>query len=172
MPHVSYLQPQDAAEKVKETLDRIENKTGQVPHMLQLLGHSPELFHAFLPFTNSVRSMELDAGLRELAYLMVAHRLGCEVCTHHHMGLARKADLTEAQVSDLDSYETSDAYDEVQRSVLTFADQVTTKGRAYGALVQSLHEFLGDRCVVELAAVVAMANFTGRFNVSLGTEVP
>ena len=172
MPHASYLETHEASDKVRATFEKIQAKTGAVPHMLQLLGHSPEVFQAFLPFSGSLRHMQLDAGLRELAYLMVAHRLGCQVCTHHHRPLATKAGLSDAQIEGLGQFEESGAFDEVQRSVLAFADQVTTQGRAYGALMQTLKEHLGDRGLVELAAVVAMANFTGRFNVALGTDVP
>jgi len=75
------------------------------------------------------------------------------------------------QVEGLARYATDPAYSEVERLVLRYAEQLTTKVDTDEALHAELKKHLSDRELVELAVTVATANFTNRINESLKTEL-
>jgi alkylhydroperoxidase family enzyme len=91
---------------------------------------------------------------------------------HYHRALGRKAGLTDAQINDLEGYESSGAYDDLEKSVIRFAEQWTRKGRAEVGLVQQLAKNLSPSQLIVLAATVGLANWTNRFNETFAIELP
>ena len=91
---------------------------------------------------------------------------------HYHKALGRKAGLSDAQINELERYESSSAYSEIEKSVLRFAEQWTRKGKADVALVQQLSKSLSPAQLVVLAAAVGLANWTNRFNETFAVELP
>jgi alkylhydroperoxidase family enzyme len=73
---------------------------------------------------------------------------------------------------DLARFEQSAAYTEPERDVLRFAEQWSVKGRVDGDVLERLKLVLSPEHLVTLAAVVAQANFTSRFNNVFGIELP
>jgi alkylhydroperoxidase family enzyme len=80
--------------------------------------------------------------------------------------------LSNAQVQDLDQYQESGAYTDLERTVLRFAEQWTSRGKVDGEVVAMLGRELSATQLVVLAATVALANWTGRFNETFGVELP
>ena len=76
------------------------------------------------------------------------------------------------QLADLERFEDSPAYDELEQAVLRFAEQWTVQGRVKPELM----EFLGGRLtpsqLVTLAATVGLAMWTNRFSESFGMQLP
>lgn len=79
--------------------------------------------------------------------------------------------LTKAQIDGLANYAANPAYSELERLVIRYAEQLTTKVDTDAALHAELKKHLADRELVELAATVATANFTNRINESLKTDL-
>ena len=73
---------------------------------------------------------------------------------------------------DLARFEESAAYTAPERDVLRFAEQWSAGGRVDGALLERLKLALPPEHLVVLAATVAQANFTSRFNKVFGVELP
>ena len=71
----------------------------------------------------------------------------------------------------LPQYETSPLFDEVERLVIRYAEQMTTRVQVDPALVEQLKEGLTPAQLVQLTLSIAAANFTNRFNEALGTEL-
>jgi alkylhydroperoxidase family enzyme len=80
--------------------------------------------------------------------------------------------LTDAQIQDLDRYEQSPAYGELERTVLRFATQWTQKNKVDGEVVAALAKSLSPAQLVVLAATAALANWTNRFNETFGIQLP
>jgi alkylhydroperoxidase family enzyme len=91
---------------------------------------------------------------------------------HYHRALGRKAGLTDAQINDLERYESSSAYNDLEKAVIRFAEQWTRQGKAQGALVQQLSKTLSPAQLIVLAATIGLANWTNRFNETFGIELP
>lgn len=71
----------------------------------------------------------------------------------------------------LPGYETSPLFDELERLVIRYAEEMTTRVQVEGALVEALKQHLTPQQLVQLTLSIAAANFTTRFNEALGTEL-
>ena len=80
--------------------------------------------------------------------------------------------MSNAHIENLDNYEKSDAYSEQEKLALKFAEEWTKEGKASEKVVQALLKTLSPSQLVILAATVALANWTNRFNETFGVELP
>jgi uncharacterized peroxidase-related enzyme len=172
MALVSYVSNQNAAEKVKPVFEGMEKKLGAVPNVFRVMAHNPEMLEAFLGLNATLPKTQLDGKLRELAYIKTSELNGCDYCLHHHRALGKKAGLNDRQVAETARFETSDAYNDLEREVMRFAEEVTRHINVDDALVARLKSRLGDREIVELAMTVGIANFTNRVTETLRMELP
>ncbi len=150
----------------------MEKKLGAVPNVFRAMAHSPELFEGFLALNGALSKTQLDGKLRELAYIKTSELNDCDYCLSHHRTFGRKAGLTDRQIDETADFETSDAYDDLQRDVLRYAEDVTRHIVAGDDLMARLHQKLSDREIVELAMTVGIANFTNRVTETLKLELP
>jgi uncharacterized peroxidase-related enzyme len=172
MALVSYITNQEAGDKVKTVFEGMEKKIGAVPNVFRVMAHNPEMLEAFLALNATLPKTKLDGKLRELAYIKTSELNDCEYCLHHHRAIGKKAGLNDRQVAETADFETSDAYDELQREVLRYAEQVTRHINVEDALFARLKQSLSDREIVELAMTVGIANFTNRVTETMRMELP
>ncbi|HZW30463.1 MAG TPA: carboxymuconolactone decarboxylase family protein [Isosphaeraceae bacterium] len=172
MALVSYVSNQQAAEKVKPVFEGLERKIGAVPNVFRVMAHNPEMLEAFLALNATLPKTQLDGKLRELAYIKTSQLNGCDYCLHHHRALGKKAGLNDRQVGETADFEASSAYDELQRDVMRYAEQVTRHINVEDSLFNRLKQSLNDRQIVELAMTVGIANFTNRVTETLRMELP
>ena len=174
MALVSYITNQEAGDKVKAVFEGMEKKIGAVPNVFRAMAHNPEMLEAFLALNATLPKTKLDGKLRELAYIKTSELNDCDYCLHHHRAIGKKAGLNDRQVAETADFETSDAYDDLQREVMKYAEQVTRHINVdeIRTLQSQLKKTLNDRQVVELAMTVGIANFTNRVTETLRMELP
>ena len=80
--------------------------------------------------------------------------------------------MTRAQVEELEQYEQSSAYNDLEKTVIAFAEEWTTRATVDAAIIDKLKESLSPEQLVKLAAAVGQANWTNRFNNAFGVELP
>jgi alkylhydroperoxidase family enzyme len=80
--------------------------------------------------------------------------------------------LSPQQIQDLEQYEQSTAYGDLEKAVLRFAEQWTRQGRVAGDVLDQLKQSLSPTQLVTLAATVGLANWTNRFNETFGVQLP
>jgi AhpD family alkylhydroperoxidase len=108
-------------------------------------------------------------NLRNLAVVKAASSLDCPWCLDFGSHLARKGGLSEAKLRDLHRWRESEAYDEDERLVLAYAEQVSSTPVAVDdELVAALRDRLGEKGLVELTAYLALENMRSRFNRAMG----
>ncbi len=79
--------------------------------------------------------------------------------------------VTDDQIAALTFYERSPLFDDREKAVIRFADQVTRAAATMRAAdLDALRTWLSEDQIVELALVVAVANFTNRMNDALRAE--
>jgi alkylhydroperoxidase family enzyme len=79
--------------------------------------------------------------------------------------------VTERQLRDLHRYETSEAFDEVERVVLDLAVAMArTPTDIPSQLTERLRQHLDESQIVELAATTAWEHFRARFNRVFGVQ--
>jgi alkylhydroperoxidase family enzyme len=91
---------------------------------------------------------------------------------HYHRALGQRAGLSERQVNELDQFETSDAYNELEKDVIRFSTAVTLHMHAEPDVMARLKQQLSDQELMELAMSVSLANLTNRMNEALAVELP
>ena len=72
----------------------------------------------------------------------------------------------------LDDYAASGAYNDLEKSVIAFAEQLTQKATVSEAVMIKLKESLSPEHFVKLTAAVGQANWTNRFNNAFSVELP
>ena len=83
--------------------------------------------------------------------------------------MGRKAGLSQRQILELADYASSDAFNEIERDVLAFADALTTiPTDVPEALFQRLRAALSEPAMVELTAAIAWENYRARSNRAFG----
>ncbi|NMO04759.1 carboxymuconolactone decarboxylase family protein [Gordonia sp. TBRC 11910] len=116
-------------------------------------------------------SNRMDPRLKELAELKTAGLINCEFCLDIGSALARTAGISERQIRDLPVYADSDAYDDIEKLVISFAEALTVTPAVDIEPIRSellVHFSKGQ--VAELAAAVAWENQRARLNQGLGVR--
>jgi AhpD family alkylhydroperoxidase len=171
MPQLKPLGDEQAQGKAKALFEALKQKIKMVPNIFRLMGHAPAVLEHTLGLDEAIQT-GLDPKLRELAYLKASQVLHCGYCHHYHQIFGKRAGLSEAQLREIEGFETSSAYSDTEKMVLRFADQWTTKGKVDSKVMTYLTEHLSPQEMMTLAATVGLANWTSRFNVTFGVELP
>lgn len=171
MSHVQPLSDQEAGTQAQALFDKIKGAFKMVPNIFRTMGHAPSVLEATLAFDRAIHG-DLDAKLRELAYVKTSKINHCDYCLHYHVGLGRKAGLTQEQLQSLENYEQSGAFNDLEKLVLRFADQWTRQGKVDSTVVTALAQKLSPAQLIVLAATVGLANWTNRFNETFAIQLP
>jgi AhpD family alkylhydroperoxidase len=171
MPHLAPLKNDQASDEARVMLESLQAKLGQVPNMYRTFAHAPQILNAAVAMAQAIRA-DLDHKLRELAYIKVTHMTDCPICSHYHEAMGRKIGLTDEQIIGIGPFEESTAFTETEKDVLRFTEQWTLQGRVAEDVLNRLQVALSSCHLVILAATVAQANFTCRFNNVFGVELP
>lgn len=171
MPHVKPLTKDQAPEAARPLLGAIEDKYGKVLNIFGTAAHQPDVLKGMAAI-NEGMSQDLPARYRELAYFKASQINSCGYCSHYHQMAARQAGVSDEQLQAVEQFADSDLFDEQDKAVLSYAEQLTKTADVDSETVGKLKEFLDDQQLVALAAAVALANFTNRFNHGLDIQLP
>jgi uncharacterized peroxidase-related enzyme len=153
-----------------ETLAEIERKTGP-NNFYRAMAHKPDVLAAFPKVYGAVMGAgTLDRKLKEMVYLAVSTVNECKYCTAAHLKGASKAGLTERDIEDIES-ETNQNFTPAEQTALHYAREMTRACADEFGTREHLKEFFSEDQLVELTLVIAMANFTNRFNNGLNVQV-
>jgi AhpD family alkylhydroperoxidase len=115
------------------------------------------------------RSHEVDERLKNLAEMKAALMAGCEFCIDIGTFLSYRTGITERQLRELPSYRDSDAFSELEKLVIEYAEGMTrTPVRVSDELFARLREHFSEKQLVELTSVIALENYRARFNWAFG----
>ncbi|MGY0501525.1 carboxymuconolactone decarboxylase family protein [Nocardia sp. FBN12] len=136
------------------------------------LGRRPQIGVATVAYETALLfSNRLDPRLKELAELKTAGLVACQFCLDIASALAHTSGLTEKQLTDLHWYQTSDAYTELEKLVIAFAEAMTvTPAVDIDELRETLLTHLSKAQLAELAASIAWENQRARLNQGLGVQ--
>jgi uncharacterized peroxidase-related enzyme len=172
MALVSYVPTAEADPKIRPQFEKLESRGHEVPNFLRVLAHSPDILEGFLALNGALGRLQLDPKLRELAYIRASEINSCGYCLEHHKKAGKKVGLSERQLDETEMHESSEIYDDLQCDVLEYTEHVTHNVIINDELADRLRQKLSQRQFVELAAVVALANFTNRISETLRLELP
>lgn len=173
MAKIPYAQKGQEAQGATPVYQQMEQGMGLVPNVLKLVGHSGPVTQAMgTSLDVYFNQLSLDPKLREIAYLTAAKYNGCAYCQGHHVPAGKQAGLTGAQIEQLDeSGFNSEDFSAAERAVIRFAYETTRNVEASAEATDALKSHFDHQKVVEVAFVVACANFIQRIGKNLGVEL-
>ena len=146
MARIPYPNVEDLPEKVRVAAEKLPPL-----NIMKMFLNAPTNAIPLLVFGQSILTkQELDDHLRELAILRVAHLTGANYEWTQHVPLAKETGVTDAQVEALPQGADSDAFNEVEKNVIRFTDEVTQDVKASAETFAALEKDLGPRQMVEL----------------------
>lgn len=140
--------------------------------LLRWLGRRPQLLAATAGYeTALLLANRVDPKLKQLASSKAAAMVNCEFCLDIGSELFRLEGMTERQIVDLPRYRDSDAYTELEKLVISFAEQMSrTPAIVSDELRAELLRHLSKGQLAELAAEVAWEHQRARLNQALGVR--
>ncbi len=105
---------------------RLEELWGKPVNLYRALGNHPALVAAWTEFANAIRhDCRTPRALRELMILRVGQMTRSEYEWAHHLRMARKAGVREAQLAALGGWRDSPEFDAKERAALALAEAVS-----------------------------------------------
>jgi len=89
----------------------------------------------------------------------------------HHSAFGLRVGLTKEKIDGLEHYQVDPVYSELERLVIRYAEELTTKLEVDEELHQALSKHLSDQELVELCVTVATANLTNRITHALKLDL-
>jgi uncharacterized peroxidase-related enzyme len=146
-----------------EFLASIEAKAKAPNQFLRALANRPEVLKSFVPFYGAIVGPgSVDRRVKTMLYLATSYANGCAFCIASNLPGGRKAGLTEAELEALEAGQ-FDSFSPAEQAALRYAREITSTARAATAR-EALFDHFTHEQIVEITLVVAMANFTNRFN--------
>jgi alkylhydroperoxidase family enzyme len=172
MARVPYIEKEQADPRVAEWFAKLEAKGQQVLNLYKTVAHAPALFTDFFRLGNRILFQGLlPARLRELAILRVGDlaQAPYEFTKHREIGL--NCGVRVEQIEALPRWERAPEFDEQERAVLRYTDEVTRGYRASGAAFAALKRSLSDAQIVELTVTIGFYGMICRVLEALQVDI-
>jgi alkylhydroperoxidase family enzyme len=140
--------------------------------LLRWLGRRPQLLAAVSMYeTALLLSNRTESKYKLLAGSKASAMVNCEFCMDIASALSHADGLSEQQIVDLPRYRESDAYDEVEKLVIEFAEEMSkTPALVPAELRERLLQQFTRGQLAEIAAEVAWEHQRARLNQALGVR--
>ncbi|MBM9462188.1 carboxymuconolactone decarboxylase family protein [Aeromicrobium sp. YIM 150415] len=170
-PTIPALRPAEANPLTRLVYRIARRRFGEVPEPFAVAAR-----HTGLLWTNLVHELALEratgaapSALVQLAVYRTAWTVGCSWCVDFGAMLQRLDGLDTVRLREIDDFETSPAYTELERQVIRLSDAMTATPPAEATeLLTPLRDRLGDRGALELVYQIAHENQRARMNHALG----
>ena len=146
-----------------EFLASLESRSKQPNPFLRAMALRPDALKNFIPFYAAlVGPGSVDRRTKAMLYLATSYANQCAFCVAANLPGARKAGLTEDELHRLENWQ-DDGFSPAERATIRYARELTRTARAQTAREEMFQHYTHEQ-LVEITLVVAMANFTNRFN--------
>lgn len=172
MARVPYVQNNEADPKVREMFEKIEASGHQVVNLYRVLAHAPEICRGFIRFGNRVLYKgALTPALREIAILLVSERTDANYERTKHRDIAAKAGVRPEQIAEVANWEGSKAFNDQERAVLQYTEEVNRDVRAQEATYAALKQHFNTQAIVELTVTIGFYGAVSRILENLQVEL-
>ena len=172
MARVSLVEKDQADPVIRDLFQKLEDQNFQVLNLFKVMGHCPRIGRNFIRLGNSILSQEeLSPSLRELAILRVGNLTQAEYEFTKHVPIALETGVTREQVNAISDWAASTAFNNEERAVLCYTDEVTQSVRAEDNTFAKLRGFLSEPAIVKLTATIGYYAMVCRILVALQIEL-
>lgn len=151
------LVPPDTDDATVAAVFRTVRERGGVPlNMHRAVANTPAIFKAYFDLAMAIRvGGHTSRADRELAVLRATYRTGGDYERALHISMARNAGLTPEQIQAAGQPGPSAEFDERQRAIVSFVDEMTTADGVTDHTFEALRRFYDDQAIVELTMTTA-----------------
>ena len=144
-------------------LASLESRSKQPNPFLRAMALRPDALKDFIPFYAALMGPgSVDRRTKAMLYLATSYANQCAFCIAANLPGARKAGLTEDELRRLENWK-DEGLSPAERAAIRYARELTRTARAQTAREEMFQHYTHEQ-MVEITLVVAMANFTNRFN--------
>ena len=166
MAHIDYATTNHLTDKGKTIMERVGHK-----NIVKMLSDSESQLHNYCRLGNAIRHHGvLDPCLRELAITRVGILLGAEYEVVAHKRLGRGVGIPENQIVALEEGASSDAFNEVEKALLAYTDDLVANPGA-GATFETIASHLSAEEMVELTLAITFYIMTSKFLITFGIDL-
>ena len=168
MPRIPYADIAKASPEVQKLYGRLNSPL----NIYRMLAHADTAMYGYLKMGNALLfKAALDPVLRELAILRVGHLCQAPYEVHQHENISRQLGMAEVKLQALQEGPGAPAFDELERLVLTFTDEVVREVRASAQTMAALQARFSTRQIAELVLTVGFYQMTCAFLENMGVEL-
>ncbi|UCH42604.1 MAG: carboxymuconolactone decarboxylase family protein [Dehalococcoidales bacterium] len=172
MQRISLVEKDQAHPLIRETYQKLEDQGSQVLNLNKVMAHCPHIGLNFQRLGNSIlRGEGLSARLRELAVLRVGNLTNAHYELVKHTPIALRAGVSRQQVNDIPDWATSAEFNDQERTVLQYTDEVTQGTGVNDKTFNDLRAFLVEPEIVELTAAIGYYGMVARILNALQIEL-
>ena len=169
MPRISLTPPRTPFVRLAEWYSR--RTYGKVLDPLRALGHNPAVLGANAGFERRVAKWKtLDPGLKILAEMVPAARIGCSWCMDFGHWTAAEQGLPMERIQYVPEWRAHrELFTGTELKVMEYAEAMTeTEPTVTDEMTERLVAVLGEPAFIELTAMIAVENQRSRINAALG----
>ncbi|MCF8111161.1 MAG: carboxymuconolactone decarboxylase family protein [Desulfobacteraceae bacterium] len=154
------------------TFEKMEARGRRVLNIFKVMANCPKVGLDFLKLGNSILTKGcVDPCLRELAILRVGDLAKAGYEWTQHVAVAKRVGVPDAQIEALPHWQTSDRFNETERAVLQYTDEVAEKIRVSDETFQAIKKFFTDEQIVELTTAIGYYGAVSRILEALQVEL-
>lgn len=172
MARVGLLNKEQAAPEIREMFQKMEKNGSRVLNIFKVMAHCPQVGYHFLRLGNSILFKgTVPPTLRELAILRVGQINQAKYKWTHHVSIALRMGVREEQIDALHDWENSGKFNEQERAVLRYTDEVAKNIRVKDDTFAGVRSFLNEEGVVELTTTIGYYGMVCRILEALQIEL-
>lgn len=150
MALLPYLDEKDASPDVAKVLRR-----PIVLNVQRITANAQEIFPARSRLSNALMTqIKLDPRLRELAILRTAKVCHSVYEWTQHVPAAKHVGVSDEQIASIENWPSAKCFNEVERLVLQFTDEVNANVKASRTTLEALKQHLGAGEIIELLIII------------------
>lgn len=172
MARVKLLEKMDVDPTVAKVYQKFEDDGRKVLNLLKALAHSPKILRDFsrMGITLLFKG-DLSPDLRELAILRVGNLAQANYEWTQHVPIALRAGVNQKQIDALSDWNTATVFNDRQRAVLKYTDEVSQNIRAADETFAAIQEFLSEKEIIELTVTIGYYGMVSRILEALQIEL-
>jgi uncharacterized peroxidase-related enzyme len=169
MTRLTPVQPEQAKDSVKGTLDELAGRGGALGPMVLTMANSSALLRGYAELNRAMKRSHLDRRITERISLAVQEWLGCAYCIAAHSDAARALGLSD---TDIELARQGTTTDPKVAAIVAFAQQVAAApAEIADEDVETLRRFgYRDEQIADVVGLVALNVLTGSLNLVAGIE--
>ena len=172
MARISFLEKEQAPPQMRERFQQMVDNGFRILNLYKVMAHCPEVGINFLRLGNAILFKgTVPPSLRELAILRVGIISQAKYEFTQHIPIALRTGLKQEQIDDLPNWESSGKFNQQERAVLRYTDEVTKNILVKDDTFAAIRGFLSEEGIVELTTAIGYYGMVCRILEAIQVEL-